>query len=219
MAGISAAATGETPRTGHAPPSGVRRHPARAPGTASKLQSCDGPLAKARSVVPQADARAGLARRLAATVYESMILAALALVLGFVLLPLLGLATAPAAGERLALISTTSRAVSFAALFTLYAGYCVWFSSGGRRTLPMQAWRLALRTTGGRSPSPVGALVRYLAWWIGPACAIAAYVVLRPLGHGRWALAVLALNSAWAFVDADRQFLHDRIAGTRLVRV
>jgi hypothetical protein len=42
---------------------------------------------------------------------------------------------------------------------------------------------------------------------------------LRPLGHGRWALAALALNYAWAFVDMDRQFLHDRIAGTRLMRV
>ena len=169
-------------------------------------------------MVLQADARAGVARRLAATVYESLILAALALALGFVLLPMLGLATTPAAGERLALISPVSRAVSFAALFTLYAGYSVWLSSGGRRTLPMQAWRLDLRTTGGGSPSPVRALVRYLAWWIGPACAIAAYLVLRPLGHGRWALVALTINYAWAFVDPDRQFLHDRIAGTRLVR-
>jgi len=170
-------------------------------------------------VAPQADARAGLARRLAATVYESLILAALALVLGFVLLPVLGPAATPAGGERLALISPVARAASFAALFVLYAGYCVWLSSGGRRTLPMQAWRLALRTAGGGLPSPAQALVRYLAWWIGPACAIGAYLVLRPLGHGRWALAALALNYAWAVVDPDRQFLHDRIAGTRLVRL
>jgi uncharacterized RDD family membrane protein YckC len=166
----------------------------------------------------QADARAGLARRLAATVYESLILAALALVLGFVLLPVMGLTATPAAGAQLALMSPVARAMSFAALFALYAGYCVWLSSGGRRTLPMQAWRLALRTADG-PPSPTRALVRYLAWWIGPACAIGAYLVLRPLGHGRWALAALALNYAWAFVDTDRQFLHDRIAGTRLVRV
>jgi uncharacterized RDD family membrane protein YckC len=163
--------------------------------------------------------RAGLARRLAATVYESLILGTLAVVLGYLLLPVLGSAGIPAATGRLALLSPAASATSFLALFTLYGGYCVWLSSGGRRTLPMQTWHLALQTANGESPSPAQALGRYFAWWIGPACAIAAYLALRPLGHGRWALAALALNYAWALVDADRQFLHDRIAGTRLVRV
>jgi hypothetical protein len=30
-------------------------------------------------------------------------------------------------------------------------------------------------------------------------------------------LALLAVNYAWAVVNADRQFLHDRVAGTRMV--
>jgi uncharacterized RDD family membrane protein YckC len=83
----------------------------------------------------------------------------------------------------------------------------------------MQAWRLALRTADGGLPSPARALCRYLAWWIGPACAIGAYLALRPLGHGRWALVAMTLNYGWALVDPDRQFLHDRLAGTRLMRV
>jgi uncharacterized RDD family membrane protein YckC len=164
-------------------------------------------------------ASAGLARRLAATLYESLILAALALVLGFLLLPLLGLAGMPAASSRLALLPPAAKAASFAALFALYAGYCVWFSSGGRRTLPMQTWRLALQTADGGAPTPARALRRYAAWWIGPGCAAALYLALRPFGEGRWALAALALNYAWALVDPDRRFLHDRVAGTRLVRV
>jgi len=36
-------------------------------------------------------------------------------------------------------------------------------------------------------------------------------------GYARSAVGLLALNYAWALVDPDRQFLHDRIAGTRLV--
>jgi hypothetical protein len=163
--------------------------------------------------------RAGLARRLAAIVYESLILGTLAVVLGFLLLPVLGLAGIPAATGRLALLSPAASATSFLALFMLYGAYCVWLSSGGRRTLPMQTWHLALRTADGGSPSPAQALRRYIAWWIGPACAIGAYLALRPLGHGRWALTALAINYAWALIDADRQFLHDRIAGTRLVRL
>jgi uncharacterized RDD family membrane protein YckC len=30
-------------------------------------------------------------------------------------------------------------------------------------------------------------------------------------------VALLALNYAWVLVNADRQFLHDRVAGTRMV--
>ena len=163
--------------------------------------------------------RAGLVRRLAASIYESLILATLALVLGFSLLPLLGPSGVPAATDRLAVLSPGARATLFVALFVLYAGYSAWLSSGGRRTLPMQTWRLALRTGQGAPPSVARALGRYLAWWIGPACALGAYLALRPLGYGRWALAALAINYVWALIDADRQFLHDRMAGTRLVRV
>ena len=66
--------------------------------------------------------------------------------------------------------------------------------------------------------SNVGALLRYVAAWLGPALGLAAYVLLKPLGWGGLAWPLLALNWIAAFVDRDRQFLHDRIAGTRIVR-
>ncbi|MGH8852384.1 MAG: hypothetical protein ACREYD_15450, partial [Casimicrobiaceae bacterium] len=66
--------------------------------------------------------------------------------------------------------------------------------------------------------SAARAALRYLACWIGPAGAIGASLALRPHGHRGWAAALLALNYAWALVDPDRQFLHDRLAGTRMVR-
>ena len=47
--------------------------------------------------------------------------------------------------------------------------------------------------------------------------ALAGYLALRPFGAGALALPLVALNFLWAVADADRQFLHDRIAGTRLV--
>jgi hypothetical protein len=61
------------------------------------------------------------------------------------------------------------------------------------------------------------AALRYVACWIGPGLAIVAYAGLRPLEYSRWAVALLAINYAWALVNADRQFLQDRVAGTRLV--
>jgi uncharacterized RDD family membrane protein YckC len=166
---------------------------------------------------PSYPPQAGIARRLAASLYDILLLGALAVAIGLILLPWLG-TDAARAGGALTLPRPGARAVSFACLFAVFGAYCVWLWSGGRRTLPMRAWGLALVTTAGAAVSLERAAVRYVAGWIGPACAIAGYLALRPYGHRRWALALLAVNYAWAFVDRDRRFLHDRLAGTRLVR-
>lgn len=162
--------------------------------------------------------QAGIARRLAACLYEVLLLGALAVAVGLILLPLLGTDAAQEGGV-LAVPRPAARAVSFACLFAVFGAYCLWLWSGGRRTLPMRAWGLALVTTAGAFVSPERAAVRYVAGWIGPACAIVAYLVLRPYGLRRWAAALLMVNYAWALIDRDRRFLHDRLAGTRLVRV
>jgi uncharacterized RDD family membrane protein YckC len=162
--------------------------------------------------------RAGVVRRLAASLYEGLLLTALALAVGFALLPLLTPPSSLPADERaLALSGPEAQAISFGCLFALLGAYCVWGWSGGRRTLPMKTWRLALESKAGTAVSLTQASLRYGAWWIGPAVAIASYAALRPTGHGRWAVALLAFNYAWALVNADRQFLHDRVAGTRMV--
>lgn len=75
--------------------------------------------------------------------------------------------------------------------------YLVWSWTGRRRTLAMRTWRLRLVNRDGGAVSLRTALVRYL-------CAV--------LG-----LAAGAIGLLWALVDPERQFLHDRIAGTRIV--
>jgi len=146
------------------------------------------------------------------------LLAAIALVVGFALLPVLNPAPFPATGERaLPLLEPGAQAISSACLFVVLGAYCVWGWSGGRRTLPMRTWRIAMELGPRTRVSLSRAALRYVAWWIAPVLALAAYAALRPLGYGRWALALLAVNYAWALLDSDRQFLHDRVAGTRLV--
>ena len=83
----------------------------------------------------------------------------------------------------------------------------------------MKTWHIAIVTVAGAPPDRRTALGRYLALWIGPACALAAYAALHPWGLGAHAAWLLALNYLWALVDPERLFLHDRIAGTRLVRI
>lgn len=149
--------------------------------------------------------------------YEALLLSALAVATSLVLLPLTSPDRVPAAASLPSLPGLGARAVSLACLFALWGAYCIGLWSGGRRSLPMRTWGLSLRTATGTVVSPGRALLRYLAVWIGPACAIGAYLASRPHGHARWAVAWLALNYAWAMVDRDRRFLHDRLAGTRLV--
>lgn len=158
-------------------------------------------------------ALAPLRRRCASLAYELLLLAALVLVTGFALLPLV---TPGQAG--LAVPGLPQRVFLFCAYFAVLAWYFTWSWSAGRRTLPMKTWRLALVLMDG-SPLPTRtALLRYLATWIGPGLALAAYGALHSLGWGAHAAWLVAFNFLWALVDPARQFLHDRIAGTRIVQ-
>jgi uncharacterized RDD family membrane protein YckC len=76
-------------------------------------------------------------------------------------------------------------------------GYFTWFWTHGGQTLPMKTWKLRLVRWDGAPVSVGRALHRYL---------------LAVLG-----LLALGLGFLWALVDRDRQFLHDRLAGTALV--
>ncbi|MCC6533190.1 MAG: RDD family protein [Burkholderiales bacterium] len=75
--------------------------------------------------------------------------------------------------------------------------YFVWSWTGGRRTLPMKTWHLRLVDDTGQHPTASRAVIRFLA----------ASLSLPVFGLALW----------WALIDAERRFLHDRIAGTRLV--
>ena len=163
---------------------------------------------------PEVDAP--LARRVAALAYELLLYAALVLVVGFLTIPLLP--SAPPGAPGLRALDLPARALSFALVFAAGAIYYVMSWTGGRRTLPMKTWHLHVVRVDGRNIDRRTALIRYLAAWIGPALALGLYVALRPFGLGAHALWLVALNFLWALVDPARRFLHDRVAGTRIVR-
>jgi uncharacterized RDD family membrane protein YckC len=158
---------------------------------------------------------ASLRRRFASLLYEALLLVAMGLVASFAIAPLVS--PQSAASGQLAIPSTFGRAVSFVALFALGGAYFAWSWSEGRRTLPMKTWKLALVTARGGPLDARHAFVRYVAAWIAPGIALIAYVVLAPHGWGALAWPLAALNWLAALVDRERQFLHDRIAGTRVV--
>ena len=82
----------------------------------------------------------------------------------------------------------------------------------------MNTWRLALVKRDGTPVPRRAAVIRYLAWCIGPTLGLVAFALLRPSGLGMLSVPLFALNYLAAFVDQERQFLHDRLAATRIVR-
>ena len=157
---------------------------------------------------------ASLRRRFAALTYEGLLVVAIVFATNFAVLPFV----TPHRGTNEALVvpALPERVALFWIVFAVLAGYFVWCWSNGRRTLPMKTWRLSL-VRDGNAITPKTALLRYLACWIGPALAVAVYLVLARVGLGAHAAWLVAFNFLWAFVDRDRQFLHDRIAGTGIV--
>jgi uncharacterized RDD family membrane protein YckC len=72
---------------------------------------------------------------------------------------------------------------------TVFAAYFLWCWLRGGQTLAMKAWGIRLVDV-----TPRKALLRFVL-----------------------ALLLFPVSVAWALLDRDRQFLHDRLAGTRLV--
>ena len=107
-------------------------------------------------------------------------------------------------------------------LFLVTGAYFIHAWTGSGHTLAMKTWRLRLVADGHARVPLRSAVLRYLlAWgWFAPALLVRSLVGLH--GKGETA-AVLALGMlVWtltALFDKERRFLHDRLAGTRLVFV
>lgn len=104
-------------------------------------------------------------------------------------------------------------------LFVVMGLYFVWFWCRSGQTLAMQTWRIRLVTGSGLPLTRKRAFVRYLLCWLWFLPGMALSYTLHAQG---WLLVILpSINVVlWAltvYTNPDRQFLHDRIAGTRLV--
>jgi uncharacterized RDD family membrane protein YckC len=105
--------------------------------------------------------------------------------------------------------------------FLVLGAYFIHQWSRKGQTLAMQTWRLRVTLADG-TPVPLKrAALRYLlAWmWVLPAL-VASWAFGLEHWHALGAMAIgIAAWSLTAFLDRDRQFLHDRLAGTRLVQL
>lgn len=151
-----------------------------------------------------------LKRRFACLFYDALLLAAVWFVAGFAVVGLL-----PDVGAGL------PRLLFQAWLFLVAGVYFTWCWRRGGQTLAMKTWRIRLvkaPTCGDESTQE----------WLRYDAGSGAYVsqnwqcITWRQAWLRYGLAVLGLlvfgiGFVWALWDRDRQFLYDRLAGTRLV--
>lgn len=129
----------------------------------------------------------GLRRRLASMLYESLLL--LGVLAATFMLPYIALGM---------LFSVKLPGiVLWLHVFLVLGTYFVWYWRHSGQTLAMQTWKLRLTMADGSTPPLSKLLLRYAMTW--PSLLLG--------GAGLF----------WALFDRDRQFLHDRVAGTRIV--
>jgi uncharacterized RDD family membrane protein YckC len=157
-----------------------------------------------------------IARRLASMTYETLVVAAIVLAGAFAFF---GAAAAARGGGPIE-AGPLSRALLQGFLVALVGGYFVRCWSRGGQTLPMRAWRLRVVALD-YAPLTVGrAVARFgiAAAIVGPGLLAAAVLWRHPESAAAWLAVTPALvDLAWALGDRDRQFLHDRLAGTRVI--
>lgn len=129
----------------------------------------------------------GLIRRLAAIVYDALLILALWIIAALVFIGF-------NKGEAIETSRNLPLQIVLVAIsFAFFVGY--WTRVG--RTLGMQSWGLQLETSEGQRPSLASASVRFFA----------ALLSWAPAG----------LGFLWQLWDKDKLTWHDRISGTRLV--
>ena len=138
------------------------------------------------SMAPAGGDLPSVRRRLASLLYESLLLLGV-LSVAFMI---------PHLALGMALHWTAPGPVLLLHVFVVLGIYFVWYWSHGGQTLAMQTWRIRLEDANGGTPPLARLALRYLLCWP--------------------SLIFYGVGLFWALLDRDRQFLHDRLAGTRI---
>ena len=158
----------------------------------------------------EAGAAPGIARRIFSMLYEATLLFAVAFIATWLF--------QFAAGG--AIVTGWQRTALQAYLAAVFAAYFMWCWLRGGQTLAMKAWGIRLVVPGKARVPPAIAIKRLVlaGAFVGAFCAalLGAFMHRDP-----WiafiTLAISGSGIGWALFDRDRQFLYDRLAGTRLV--
>jgi uncharacterized RDD family membrane protein YckC len=179
----------------------------------AKLGDHDSP---AKSTIASTES-AGPLRRLGALVYDTLLVAALLMVVTALFLLITRAPVTSASGWLLYVYRVI--------LLTVAGSFFVYFWTAKGRTLGMQAWRIRVVRTDGGLPTLRDALLRLtlatIPWVPGVVLAMVAAQpntprVLATVAY--WLFALVPLNYLSAWIDVQRRSWHDRFLQTRIVR-
>lgn len=150
-------------------------------------------------------------RRLISMIYEAFLLVAVEMLATGIYLAVTGNRQEPVFQHGLK-----------AVVFLVAAAYFIHFWTDSGHTLAMKTWRIKVVQPGhARLPFRTAALRYLLSWgWFLPA--LVACYALGIKGKAEVTGVIVLGMVGWAmtaFLDKDRQFLHDKLAGTRLVSI
>lgn len=142
--------------------------------------------------------RAGLLRRWAALLYDTFLVAAIWMLLGFILQLFTGVTN-----NQLVDGQVVTNPVIDNILFTLMLlscfGFYSWFWIRSGQTLGMLAWRIRVDSMSGGKLDIRQALIRFIAAWP--------------------AFFMLGLGYFWIYLDEQGDAAHDKLSGTKVVRL
>lgn len=148
-------------------------------------------------------------RRLAAFLYEGVLLFGVLMIAGYLYSSLTQMRHALHGQWGLRLF-----------LFVVLGIYFVWFWARSGQTVAMKAWHIRLVDTQGLPVSQTRALIRYLLAWLWFLPALASYQLMGLQSGMAMFVVVTAGVLAYAGlsrIHPDRQFWHDAVCGTQLV--
>jgi uncharacterized RDD family membrane protein YckC len=158
--------------------------------------------------IDQPSTMAGLRKRMACWMYEGMLMFAVAFIATWLFSTLGQMRNAMDARHPLL--------QGF--LFVVFGVYFVWFWHKGQ-TLAMKTWHIRVVDIAGQQISQRRALARYVLSWLWFVPPLAAMAFFKPSG-GQITLVLTVWVVVYALLSRlhpSKQFMHDVLAGTRLV--
>jgi uncharacterized RDD family membrane protein YckC len=142
--------------------------------------------------------RAGLLRRLAALLYDGFLVAAIWMLLGLCVQLVVG-PDSNQVVDGVVETNSTVGAILFSLMVASSAGFYTWFWIKSGQTLGMVSWRLKVLSADNQLLTVPHALLRFFLAWP--------------------AFFVFGLGYLWMYIDKDKDALHDRLSGTKVVVV
>lgn len=142
---------------------------------------------------------AALWRRLAAMLYDSIIIIAIWIVVGFVVLSAFGIDQAQVVQNEQVVMDPLYRFTLFASMLLSAYLFFAWFWTHSGQTLGMQAWKIRVQNKDASAISYKQSLIR---------------CVLAPLSF-----MLLGAGYFYLFFNPEKQTLHDRISQSMVTKI